>query len=214
MTEEIDKVFKLATSYTIGSHILPGEPMDKIQEIVNRRIQLSVIPCDKILKAIKSGEFELGLIESQLSDDELIFEEWMRDELVVCSRKPLPANFGEESMASCKLICRPEGTLTRAFVSNFLEKFNLSYYSFDSLVEMDNPTALIQSVKWSKPNTKNPTVAIVSQIAIESELKYKELYQSRINNIPMVRKFHFIYDKNNVNIDEINEIIASLKEAK
>ena len=213
MTEEIDKTFKLATSYTIGSYIIPGEPMDKIQKIVNRKIQLSVIPCNEILESVKSGEFELGIIESALSDNELVFEEWMRDELVICSRKPLSDSFGKEEMASCKLICRPQETLTRAFVSNFLEKFDLSYHSFGSLVEMDNPTALIQSVKWSKPNTKNPTVAIVSQIAIESELKYKELYQSRINNTPMVRKFHFIYDNNSLNIHEINQIIASLKEA-
>ena len=212
MTEEIDKTFKLATSYTIGSYIIPGEPIDKIQEIVKRKIQLSVIPCDKILASVKSGEFELGIIESHLRDDELIFEEWMRDELVVCSRKPLPDNFGEESISYCKLICRPKGALTRIFITDFLEKFNLSYYSFGSLIEMDSPTALIQSVKWSRPNTEHPTVAIVSQLAIESELKYEELYQSRINNTPMVRKFHFIYDKNRVNIDEIHEIIDSLKE--
>jgi hypothetical protein len=78
-------------------------------------------------------------------------------------------------------------------------------------MEIENPTAMIQSIKWSKPNIVNPTVAIVSQLAIESELKYKELYQSRINNRPMKRKFHLVYDKNNSNMGAIYEIIDMLK---
>lgn len=211
MTEDISTTYKLAASYTIGSYILPGEPIDKIQEIVESKIQLSIIPCDEILIRVKSGEFEMGLIESPLTDEKLIFKEWMSDELVVCSKRPLPDTFGKEEISTCKLICRPEGTLTRTFVTNFLKKFNLSYQSFNSLLEIGNPTAMIQSIKWSKPNTINPTIAIVSQLAIESELKYKELYQSQINNSPMKRKFHLVYSKNNSNMEYIQEIITTLR---
>ena len=179
--------------------------------IVERKIQLTVVPCNEILEEVKSGNFEIGLIESPLEDKELIFKEWMSDELVVCSKKTLPKNFGAEEIATCKLICRPKGTLTREFISNFLKQSNLSYQSFKSLVEIGNPTAMIQSIKWSKPNIKNPTVAIVSQLAIESELKYNELYQTQINNIPMIRKFHLVYDKKNVNMEYIHKIIAILE---
>ena len=212
MVEDISETYKLAASYTIGSYILPGEPMDKIQKIVDKKIQLYIIPCDDILAGVKAGDFELGLIESPLEDKELIFKEWMSDELVVCSKKPLSDNFGAEEIASCKLICRPKGTLTRDYVTSFLKKFNLSYRSFNSLVEIGNPTAMIQSIKWSKPNQKNPTVAIVSQLAIESELTYKELYQSQINNTPMKRTFHLLYNKNNIHMEYINKIIASLED--
>ena len=212
--KEISNIYKLAASYTIGSYILPGEPIDKIKKIVDKKIRLSIIPCDKILAGVKTGEFELGLIESPLEEEELTFKEWMSDELVVCSKAPLSPNFGEEEIASCKLICRPEGTLTRDYITNFLKKFNLSYHSFKSLLEMDNHTAMIQSIKWSKPNKKNPTIAIVSQLAIESELAYKELYQSQIKNTPMKRKFHIVYNKKNSNMETIDNIIASLQDAK
>jgi len=214
MVENILNTYKLAASYTIGSYILPGEPIDKIKKIVDKKIQLSILPCDEILKGIRTGDFEVGFIESPLEDKELIFREWMRDELVVCSKKPLPDNFGEKEIASCKLICRPEGTITREYVTGFLKKFNLSYHSFNSLLEIANPTAMIQSIKWSKPNPKNPTVAIVSQLAIESELNYKELYKSQIYNTPMKRKFHLVYNKNNTNMEYINEIITLLDEIR
>ena len=214
MVEEISNIYKLAASYTIGSYILPGEPMDKIKKIVDRKIQLSIIPCDEILAGVKSGEFEMGLIESPLEDRELTFKEWMSDELVVCAKEPLPDNFGAEEISSCKLICRPEGTLTRTYITNFLKKFNLSYQSFRSLLEMDNHTAIIQSIKWSKPNQENPTIAIVSQLAIESELAYQELHKAQINNTPMRRKFHIVYNKNNSNIETVYELIASLQDEK
>ena len=212
MVKDISNIYKLAASYTIGSYILPGEPMNKIKKIVDKKIQLSIIPCDEILAGIRAGEFEIGLIESPLEDRELAFQEWMSDELVVCSKAPLSDNFGAEEIASCKLICRPEGTLTRDYVTNFLKNFNLSYNSFKSLLEIDNPTAMIQSIKWSKPNQDNPTIAIVSQLAIESELAYKELYQSQINNTPMKRKFHIVYNKKNSDMETIDNIIASLQD--
>ncbi len=214
MVENISNTYKLAASYTIGSYILPGEPIDRIKKIVDKKIQLSILPCDEILKGIRTGDFEVGFIESPLEDKALIFREWMRDELVVCSKKPLPDNFGEEEIASCKLICRPEGTITREYVTGFLKKFNLSYHSFNSLIEIANPTAMIQSIKWSKPNPTNPTVAIVSQLAIESELNYKELYKSQIYNTPMKRKFHLVYNKNNTNMEYIHEIITLLDEIR
>jgi len=214
MVENISNTYKLAASYTIGSYILPGEPIDRIKKIVDKKIQLSILPCDEILKGVKTGDFEIGFIESPLEDKALIFREWMRDELVVCSKKPLPKTFGAEEIASCKLICRPEGTITREYVTGFLKKFNLSYHSFNSLIEIANPTAMIQSIKWSKPNPKNPTVAIVSQLAIESELNYKELYKSQIYNTPMKRKFHLVYNKNNTNMEYIHEIITLLDEIR
>ncbi len=212
MVKDISETYKLAASYTIGSYILPGEPMDRIKKIVDKKIQLSIIPCDEILAGVRAGEFEIALIESPLEDRELTFKEWKSDELVVCSKAPLSDNFGAEEIASCKLICRPEGTLTRDYVTNFLKNFNLSYNSFKSLLEIDNPTAMIQSIKWSKPNQDNPTIAIVSQLAIESELAYKELYQSQINNTPMKRKFHIVYNKKNSDMETIDNIIASLQD--
>ncbi len=44
-------------------------------------------------------------------------------------------------------------------ISTFLKKAGLSYRDFNSTIRADNPTALIQGVKWSRPDSKNPTVS-------------------------------------------------------
>ena len=207
-----DETFHLAASYTIGSYILPGELMDNINQIIKGKLKLTIIPCDEIITGVKKGLFDLGLIESPLFDENLVYKEWMGDELVICSQRPLSDSLEKKELNKCKLICRKEGSLTRNFITDFLADLNLSYKSFNSLSEVDNATAMIQSIKWTKPNQENPTIAIVSQLAIEDELKYNKLFQSRIYNKPMIRKFHLIYDKERISDNNLNEIISKLLE--
>jgi hypothetical protein len=97
------------------------------------------------------------------------------------------------------------------FISDFFDKINLSYETFYSLSEIDNASAAIQGIKWSKPNKEHPTVAIVSQLAIEDELKKASLHQSRIKNSPMIRKFYLIYNKSDNEQGYIEDIIHYLQ---
>jgi DNA-binding transcriptional LysR family regulator len=211
MSEQSERPFKLGASYTIGSHILPGEPISKIGEQIQQKISLNITTCDTIIEGVKEGIFDLGLIETPLFDEALEYQEWMEDELVVCSKMPIPDSINRDEIKKYKLIARQEDSLTRMVISNFLNNFGLSYKSFKSLSEIDNATAAIQSIKWSKPNIENPTIAIVSQLAIENELKNNELYISRIENHPLIRKFYLIYNKDKGEKEYIDKIIKILK---
>ncbi len=206
------KSFRLGTSPTIGTHILPGDPLISISERVGSKIKLTIATCDKIVEGVKKKELDLGLIESPIFDDALIYKEWMEDELVVCSKIPLQEPLGKDKLSHCQLLCRNENSPTRMFITGFFEKLGLSYETFDSLFEIDNATSAIQGIKWSKPDSDHPTVAIVSQLAIEDELKKKELYQSRIENRPMRRKFYLIYDKKVGDHSYVGDIIKYLQE--
>jgi DNA-binding transcriptional LysR family regulator len=189
----MSKSFKLGTSPTIGAHILPGDTLINISERLNSKIKLTINSCDKIIEGVKKKDFDLWLIESPIFDDAMFYKEWMEDELVVCSKIPLQDPLGEEELSHCKLLCRNANSPTRMFITNFFEELGLSYETFDSLFEIDNATSAIQGIKWSKPNSDHPTVAIVSQLAIEDELDKEVLYQSRIENRPMRRKFYLSY---------------------
>jgi DNA-binding transcriptional LysR family regulator len=211
MIEDTIDTFKLGASYTIGSHILPGKPISDISKKLDSRVKLSITTCDKIIDGVKSGEYNLGLIETPLFDDALIYKKWMEDELVICSKMPIPKSIEESDLKNYRLIARNKESLTRVVISNFLKKIGLSYHSFKSISEINNATAAIQSVKWSRPNIENPTVAIVSQLAIEEELAREELYKSRIKNHPIKRNFYLIYNKKMDNNIDIDDIIKTLK---
>lgn len=208
------KLFRLGTSPTIGAHILPGDILINISERLNSKIKLTIDTCDKIIEGIKKKELDLGLIESPIFDDTLVYKEWMEDELVVCSKIPLQDPLGEDELSHCKLLCRNVNSPTRIFITDFFEKLGLSYETFDSLFEVDNTTSAIQGIKWSKPNSEHPTITIVSQLAIEDELDKEVLYQSRIENKPMYRKFYLIYDKKEGKHSYIEDIVKYLQEGQ
>ncbi len=208
----MSKSFKLGASYTIGSHILPDNPLINIGQRLNSKIKLTISTCDKIVESVKDKTFDLGLIESPIFDDGLVYKEWMEDELVVCSKIPLQDSLGEDELSTCKLLCRNVNSPTRMFITDFFEELGLSYETFHSLSEIDNVTAAIQGIKWSKPNIDHPTVAIVSQLAIEEELNKEVLHQSRIENKPMRRKFYLIYNKGDEDHSYVEDIIRYLQE--
>jgi len=208
------KSFNLGTSPTIGTHILPGDPLINISERLKSKIKLTIATCDKIIEGVKKKELDLGLIESPIFDDALVYKEWMEDELVVCSKVPLHEPLGEEELSHCKLLCRNANSPTRVFITDFFKKLGLSYKTFDSLFEVDNATSAIQGIKWSKPNSEHPTVTIVSQLAIEDELDKEVLYQSRIENKSMIRKFYLIHDKDAKDHSYVEDIIKYLQEGQ
>lgn len=204
--------FRLGTSPTIGAHILPGDPLINIGKRLNSTIKLTVSPCDEIIEGVKKRKFDLGLIESPLFDDALVYKEWMEDELVLCSKTPLQDFLGKDELSQYRLLCRNINSPTRMFITGFFEELGLSYETFNSLFEIDNATSAIQGIKWSKPNSDHPTVTIVSKLAIKDELDKKVLYQSRIGNRSMDRKFYLIYNKENKDNSYIEDIIGYLQE--
>lgn len=206
MSIQTEEKFRVGASHIIGSYILPGEYIDSIHQQVNRKIKLLVAPCDEIVKAIKEKKLDIGFIESLVFDDALVYREWLKDEMVVCSKKQLPRSLGREELNHCRVVGRERGALSRVFIENFLEEQGLSYYDFDAIAEVDTPSAIIQSIKWSKPHAPITAVAFVSKIAIEYELKYNDLYASCVNNTPIVRRFHILYREDSQYIDVIKSI--------
>jgi CheY-like chemotaxis protein len=194
-----EKKFKIGASHTIGSYVLPGEIIESIREEVNQKIKLSLCSCSDIVTAIKNKELDLGFIEFPSPDENLVFKEWMEDELVVCSKTELPRAIGEKEINHYRIISREKGSAKREFIEDFLRKEGLSYYDFESITEVNKPTAIIENVKWARPRSTSSTVAIVSKVAIEHELKYKTLYSSRIHGKALMRKFYIVYNKELLN---------------
>ena len=210
MPTQTEDKFRLGASHTIGSYILPGEIIDTIHQKADRKIKLTIAPSNEIVKAIKEKRLDLGFIESFIFNNSLVYREWIDDELVICSKKKLPDSLGRNELSKCRLVSSERGSFSRAFIGDFLEREGLSYDTFDSVSEVDNPAAIIQSIKWSKPNAPITAVAIVSKIAIEYELKYDHLYQSSINNTPITRKLHILYREDSEYIDIIKDICEEL----
>ena len=210
MSTQTEDRFRLGASHTIGSYILPGEIIETIHQKADRKIKLTVAPSNEIVKAIKEKRLDLGFIESPVFDDSLVYREWMDDELVICSKKKLSNSLGKDDLNRCRLVSSERGSFSRALIEDFLEEQGMFYYDFDSISEVDNPAAIIQSIKWSKPTAPITAVAIVSKITIEYELTYDHLYESSVNSTPILRKLYIVYREDSEYIDMIKDICEAL----
>jgi len=211
MLSKRNDIFKIGASQVIGSFVLPGEPIDIIYQKTNLKIKLNVVPCTEVVKAIKNKKLDLGFIEFPIFDDSLVYKEWINDKMVVCSKKELPNSLNKKSLNKCRIVCKEKGAHSRKFIENFLEEQGLSIHDFDSISEVDNVTSIVQSIKWSKPHSPTTAIAIISNLAIEYELKYNHLYESCINNTPIHRKFYILYREDSKHIKVIEDICTKLQ---
>lgn len=207
-----EMTFRLAASYTIGSYVIPGECLNTIAESIGNDIVLNIDITDKIITGLKERKFDVGLIESPIFDDALIYREWFDDELVIFSNTPLPKTVNTEELYEYKWICREEGSHTRKLISEVFEELGVSCKSFNVLSAVSNTTAALQSVKRSIVDVNEPTVSVISKHAISDEVARGELFESRIYGFTMSRKFYIVYtkdNKNNMFIDNVVNYILS-----
>ncbi|SFV58784.1 Chromosome initiation inhibitor [hydrothermal vent metagenome] len=209
-----EMTFRLAASYTIGSYVIPGECLNSISESIGNDVVLNIDLTDKIIRGLKERRFDVGLIESPIFDDSLIYREWFDDELVIFSNTPLPKTVNTEELYEYKWVCREEGSHTRQLIGEVFEELGVSCKSFNVLSEVSNTTAALQSVRRSKVDPSEPTVSVISKHAIAEEVARGELFESRIYGFTMSRKFYIVYskeNKNNMFIDNVVNYIISGK---
>ena len=210
MPLKIDEKFNIGASHIVGSYILPGEIIDGIQEKVNSKIKINIASCKKLVEAIGENKLDIVFVEFPVYDDALVCREWMEDELVLCSKKKLENSLSRDDLSKHRLVNSQKDSLTYKYIENFLKEQGCSYLDFSSTSEVDNPTSIIQSIKWSRPNIPVTALAFVFKVAIEYELKYDELYTTTINNTPIFKKFYILYRKESKYIDVIDSICEEI----
>ena len=205
--------FRLGTTYIIGSYILPGELNENINTVKKSLVNVSISNCVDIIAKLQSKELDLGIIETPTFDTDIIAQEWLDDEMVICSNIELDPFIDKNNLDKYKLICQKEISPINKLIHRFFKKIGISHRDFYSISKIDNTTASIQSVRWSKPNPEHPTITIVSSRAIEDEIKSKILFMSRIKEHDMIRNFYIVYHKD-VDMKKIENIIKELMNYK
>jgi len=199
--------FRLGASYTIGTYVVPGECLNAMSETINNDVNLSIDVSDNIIQKLKDRKLDVGLIESPVMDGDLMYREWLEDELVVVSNVPIPKALKTEELYDYRWICREESSHTRKIVSEVFEELGVSCKSFDVISEVSNTTAVLQAIKKSKKDVAKPAVSIISRHAIADEVARGELFESRLRGYTMKRKFYIVYTKENKHNAYVDNVV-------
>ena len=202
-----EMTFRLGASYTIGTYVIPGECLNDMSDAINNDVNLSIDASDNIIQRLKDRKLDVGLIESPVMDSDLIYREWVEDELVVCSNVPIPKTLKTEELYGYRWICREEGSHTRKVISEVFEELGVSCKSFDVISEVSNTTAILQTIKRSKKDVEKPVVTIISKHTIADEVAKGELFEARLRGYTMKRKFFIVYTKENKHNAYVDNVV-------
>ena len=192
-----DITFNLGASFTIGNYIVPGDCMMGIKETIGNDINLTIEVSKVIVEKIRERALDMGLIEAPIYDEEIVYRNWLEDELVLFSNTPLPRTVNIEDLYNFDWVCREPGSHTRKVIQEKFETINVSCKDFNVVSEVNSSTALLNTILRSKQNLERPMVSIISKYSIAQEVNTKKLYQSRIKGITMDRNFYIVYNRNN-----------------
>ena len=204
--------FRLGASYTIGTYIIPGQCLNSMGSAINNDVSLDIDHSSAIVAKLKDRKLDVGLIESPVMDNDLIYREWVEDELMIVSNVPISKTLKTEELYDFNWICRNEGSYTRRVVTDVFEDLGVSCKNFNVLSEVSNTTTILQTLKKSERNPDKPVVSILSRHAVADEVASGELFEARLRGYTMTRKFYIVYskaNKHNAYVDNVvNYILA------
>ncbi|QKJ22941.1 LysR family transcriptional regulator [Poseidonibacter lekithochrous] len=179
---------KVASSKTISNYIMPDIYYNFLSEYKDVRFDISTINTTKIIEAILNSTLDIGLIESNTTNSNLIKEKLCDDELIiVTSDKSIQSNQFIDTINK-KWILRETGSGTRDIFIN-----NLGEYSKDINIFMELQD--FEEIKTVLLDNKD-TITAISKLAVQKELKEKKLFEIKLKNLEFKREFHLVYHKN------------------
>ena len=204
--------FALSSSFTIGNYILPNY-LNDIQRHLNNDINLTVANSHQCIENILDKRSDLALIESPIMKDGVIYRDWFDDELVLFSNQPLPGIIKKDDLLNFSWICRDENSSTRKLMKEMFEEMDIDCTSFDVKSVVSSSTTVLRTILKSKKDEK-PTVSIISRHVIADDVEAGRLFQAKIRNYKIERKFYIAYSKERKHDPFVENVVNYLLELK
>ncbi|CBE67867.1 MAG: LysR family transcriptional regulator [Candidatus Methylomirabilis oxygeniifera] len=180
----------LGASSIPGGYLLPpliGPFRARYSDI---SIVLKVSDSKEIIEAVIDGAYEIGAVGAQFDDSRIEYQTFAEDEMVLvvppahpwASRKSVRA----KELPSQPFLIRERGSGTRKMLERALERRNLSIGAFKIIGEMGSNEAIRQAVK------AGGGIAIISRLAVASDINCRELYAIPIAGLKLTRPFYLI----------------------
>ena len=179
---------RVGASTTIVDYIMPQVVSSYMENYPEVKINLKNGNTQDIIDNVKEGLIDVGFVEGNVNDYEIIKEKVGVDELlIVTAGEELNQSCFIDSIAGKKWIIREKGSGTRDIFLNCIKD---KIETLNIFMEL-NHTESIKSVLQNKT-----TYACLSKIAVDREIKDGKLFRVDVKKFECKREFFMIYHKN------------------
>lgn len=204
--------FIMGASFAIGNYILPNY-LGEIKKRINNEVYIHVDLSAAIIDELEDKKIDIALIESPEFREGVIYREWVEDELVVFSNQEIPKHLKAEDLVDFDWVCRNETSHTRKLTSEVFEEIGVNCASFNVLAVLASSTAIKETILNADKNAQRPLVSIMSRHVIQADIAAGRLYEARIKNFKIERKFYIAYlkeRKHDAFVDNVVNYLLSL----
>jgi len=205
LTGEISGALTIGASTTIAEYLLPallGEFKNRYPDI---NLRLKVSNSEGIVSMVEHNVIDLGVVESPVSNKNLIVEVCHEDQLVVIADPghELVERGGKVRAADIvryPFISREEGSGTRDVIMQYLLQEKINPGDMNLSLELGSPEAIKGAVEAGMG------ITIISRSIIDKELKLNRLVELQLDP-PLSRPFSFVRQRQKFRVNVMEELL-------
>lgn len=186
--------FIMGASFSIGNYVLPTY-ISEVKKRIGNEVYMQLGSSTEIIDQLEDKKIDLALIESPVFREGIIYREWVEDELVVFSNQQIPKHLKVDDLMNFDWICRDENSHTRKLTSEVFEEMGVQCGSFNVIGVLGSPTSIKETILHGDKNSERPLVSVMSKHVIQSEIADGRLFEARLKNYKIERKFYIAYSK-------------------
>lgn len=189
MTGDNTGIITIGASTTIAEYMLPGLLGDFQKQFPDVLVRLKVANTEAIVAMVEDNTIDLGVVEGEVNNQQLMVEDCQVDELVAIVSND-HALRGKKSLVPAELIDHPfifreDGSGTRSVIVSYLQKQGIQESQLNKPFELGSTEAIKGAVEAGMG------ISIVSRATISKELKLRTLSAMALDP-PMHRQFSFV----------------------
>jgi len=205
LTGEISGALTIGASTTIAEYMLPallGEFKNRYPDI---NLRLKVSNSEGIVSMVEHNVIDLGVVESSVSNKNLIVEVCHDDQLVVVAAPDheLVKRGGKVKAAEIVMypfVSREEGSGTRDVIMQYLIDHNVNPSELNFCLELGSPEAIKGAVEAGMG------ITIISRSIIGKELRLNTLCELQLDP-PLSRPFSFVRQRQKFRVTVMEELL-------
>ncbi|MEW5767435.1 MAG: selenium metabolism-associated LysR family transcriptional regulator [bacterium] len=183
---------RVGASTIVGEYILPSQLASFKGIYPCVEISLKIGDTTEIMEDVIKGALEVGIVGAKPTRQELDFEEFIKEELVLIvapnHRWASKDKIGLDELKGEPLLLRTEGSGTRMAIEKRLEEGGLEKGDLNVIMSLGNTEAIKRGVM------AGIGVSIVPKIAIENELELNLIKEVKVEGIDLAMDFYVVYN--------------------
>ncbi|MCF6201986.1 MAG: LysR substrate-binding domain-containing protein [Hydrogenimonas sp.] len=206
MSQENKGELTVGASTTIADYIMPHiicEYMDKYPDV---KISMKIGNTDEIVKMVEEGSVDLGYIEGEIQNFNVVTSPVGVDELVIVTGDKNLVKKKEyyiDNLLEYKWILREEGSGTREV---FLTHLGDLASQVNLFLELSHPESIKNMLIQSKS-----CFSCLPRVSVMKELERGELFEVKIKKMKFERHFLLIYHKDKYKTSLLNKFIYFIR---